>query len=173
MSDNQHTDLRLHLLLTAMLLLAAFCGGYEMAKNHFRDSTQKVDTVIVEHWDTLTIDRPTEVVRYVHHFDTIHATDTAIKIIVDTISGASTAIIPIERVIYRDSTENAKYEAFLSGYRARLDSITINCKQTETIITRTEIEKARRLGVGVQVGVGASLQGLTPYVGIGVQYRLW
>lgn len=155
-----------------ILLLLAFCGGFGTAKHHFRDVTQMVDTLVVEHWDTITISQPTEMVRYVIRYDTIR--DSTITFIVDTNSATPTAIIPIERTIYRDSTENAKYEAFLSGYRAKLDSIYIECLNKETTITITGREKASRWGIGIQAGVGVSAQGLAaPYVGVGVQYRIW
>jgi hypothetical protein len=86
----------------------------------------------------------------------------------------STAIIPIEQAVYQDSTDNAQYTAYVSGFRAELDSIQINCKNTETIITNTIETKPRRFGVGIQLGVGVSPQGVAaPYVGVGVQYRLW
>lgn len=154
-------------LLVVLLCLAAFLGGWDMAKNHFRDDTQKVDTIIVEYWDTLTIEKPTEIVRYITRFDTIRKTDTTQKVIFSD----STAIIPIESVIYKDSTLNAKYEAFLSGFHAQLDSIRIECLQTEKKITN-EIP-ARRFGVGIQAGFGAGKDGFTPYVGIGLNYRIW
>ena len=129
------------------------------------------DTIVVNHWDTITISQPTEVTRYVFRYDTIR--DTSITFIVDSISATPTAIIPIERTIYRDSTENAKYEAFLSGYRTKLDSIYIECLNKETTITITEREKASRWGIGIQAGIGVSAQGIAaPYIGVGVQYRL-
>ena len=161
-------------LFAALILVAvAFFGGFHCGKGETSDKP-KADTVVVERWDTISIEKPTEVVRYIVRRDTIHATDTAVKIIFDSVSGGSAAIIPIESVVYKDSTENARYTAYLSGYRAALDSICINCLQTEKIITITEREKARRFGVGVQLGVGLSAQGVAaPYVGVGVHYRLW
>lgn len=159
-------------LFAALILVAvAFFGGFHCGKGEPSDKP-KADTVVVERWDTISIEKPTEVVRYVVRRDTIHATDTAIKIIFDSVSGGSAAIIPIESVIYKDSTENAKYAAYLSGYKAQLDSITINCLQTETTIRIKE--PPRRFGVGVQLGVGLSAQGVAaPYIGVGVHYRLW
>ena len=132
----------------------------------------KADTVVVTRVDTFFCERPTEVVRYVVRFDTIHETDTAVKIIFDSVPGGSAAIIPIESAVYKDSTENAKYEAFLSGYRATLDSIRIECLNTTTTIRIKE--PPRRFGVGFQLGVGFSAQGVAvPYAGVGVHYRIW
>lgn len=173
--ETKHTDLRLHLLVAIILLLAAFCGGYDVAKNHFRESTQKIDTLVVERWDTAFIDRPQEIVRYVVRRDTVKVvgnsdtlTEPQIVVVND-----STVVVSISQAVYSDSTEKAKYTAYVSGYNAALDSICINCLNTETIITKTEIEKARRIGIGVQLGVGATTSGFSPYIGVGLQYRLW
>ena len=153
--------------------LIAFFGGFEAAKHHFREHTEIVtDTIVIYRWDTLTINQPSEVIRYVYRYDTIR--DSSITFIVDTNFASPTAIIPIERTIYRDSVKNAKYEAFLSGYHASLDSIIIECLGKETTITIKEREKASRWGVGIQAGVGISAKGVAaPYVGVGVQYRLF
>ena len=148
-----------------------------MAKNHFREHTEVVtDTLIVERWDTTFIDRVTEVVRYVVRYDTlrtseiVNVTDSALLKKLDSLN----LTIPIEQAVYSDSTENAQYTAYISGFRAALDSININCRNTETIITNTIEIKPRRFGVGLQLGVGVSPQGVAaPYVGVGVHYRLW
>lgn len=162
------------LIIAAAIAFLFFWFGQSWQKNREQTDPISADTVVVTHIDTFFIDKPTEVVRYVTRHDTIFETDTAIKIVFDSVSGQSAAIIPIESVIYQDSTENAKYTAYLSGYKAALDSIEINCLQTETIITKIEREKAPKIGVGVQLGVGVSAQGIAaPYLGIGVQYRLF
>lgn len=172
MSENgKYNDCGTRLLTAALLLLLGFCGGYDMAKKQFVGNPETVtDTLIVERWDTVTIEKPREVVRYVQRYDTIRLTDE--PMIVITLD--STAIIPIEQAVYQDSTESAQYTAYVSGFRAALDSIAINCKNTETIITNEVRLPAPRFSVGVQAGVGVSLQGLAvPYIGLGVQYRLW
>lgn len=164
----------LELFVAVGIAFLFFWFGQSCAKRQYPGGQTTADTVVLTRIDTFFVEKPTEIVRYVTRTDTIFETDTTIKIITDTISGASAAIIPIESVICQDSTQNAKYTAYLSGFRAALDSIEINCRNTETIITKIEREKARRLGVGVQLGVGLSPQGIAaPYVGIGLQYRLW
>lgn len=70
---------------------------------------------------------------------------------------------------YSDST----FDAWVSGVDPRLDSI--KTYQTNMIITK-EIPvirvKKTRWGVGVQAGVGAGKDGLTPYLGVGVSYNI-
>ncbi len=162
------------LIIAAAIAFLFFRFGQSWQKNREQTDPISVDTVVLTHIDTFFIDKPTEIVRYVTRHDTIFETDTAIKIVFDSVSGQSAAIIPIESIIYQDSTKNAKYTAYLSGYKAALDSIEINCLQTETIITKFEREKAPKIGVGVQLGVGVSAQGIAaPYLGIGIQYRLF
>lgn len=161
----------LELFVAVGIAFLFFWFGQAWAKNHFLDDKKMVaDTLIVERWDTVTIEKPTEIVRYIDRFDTIRLTDEPLIVVkID-----STEIIPIECAIYQDSTQNAKYEAYLSGFRPQLDSIRIECLQTETIITKIEREKARKIGLGVQLGVGISPNGIAaPYVGIGLQYRIW
>ena len=172
MNDEKIKHYDLSLLAALAFALLFFWFGWRVGYKEKPTDEPKADTVIVTRIDTFFFERPTEIVRYVTRHDTIFSTDTAIKIVFDTISGGSAAIIPIESAIYKDSTENAKYEAFLSGYRANLDSIRIECLQTETTIRIQE--PPRRFGVGFQLGVGMSAQGVAaPYLGVGVQYRIW
>ena len=166
---------RLYLLLALILLTSGFVGGYKIGKDDTKTIIE-TDTLVIQKWDTVEIEKPTEKTRYILRYDTltkiefVNITDSALLKIIDSVNAA--AIIPIEGAIYQDSTENAQYTAYISGYKANLDSICINCMQKETIITKIEYEKASRFGAGVQIGVGYCGK-IAPYVGIGIQYRLW
>lgn len=165
-------DVRACLYFGLFLALCAFVFGYRLSKSSEPTEIVRTDTVVVKRWDTVTIEKPTEIVRYVVRHDTIRTSD--IVIITDSTTNEPQAIIPIEQAVYQDSTENARYTAYISGFQAALDSINIFCKNTETVITNTERVKNSRFGVGVQFGVGVSPQGLAvPYLGVGVQYRLF
>lgn len=74
-------------------------------------------------------------------------------------------VVPISQTVYRDSM----YTAWVSGYEARLDSIKVY--RLHTTITRPA-PKPKRWGIGMQAGYGATRQGLSPYIGVGVQYNL-
>lgn len=76
-------------------------------------------------------------------------------------------IIPITQKVYE--TEN--YRAYISGYRATMDSIFIR-QQTTTIRIR-EPTKPKRFCIGLQVGYGMTPKGFQPYAGIGVSVNLW
>lgn len=78
-----------------------------------------------------------------------------------------TVYLPITQKIYKDSL----YTAYVSGYRAKLDSIEVYSK-TLTMFIR-ERAKRKRFGLGVQAGYGITGNKLSPYIGIGVNYNLF
>ena len=132
-------------------------------------SVVQTDTVTIQVRDTLIVEKPTEVARYIVRHDTVRD----LVVITDS-AWQPQVVVQIEQAVYSDSTERAKYTAYVSGYRAALDSIQIECVNSQTTITNIERVQPSRFSVGIQAGVGVSLQGLAvPYVGVGVQYRLW
>lgn len=108
------------------------------------------DTVTVRDVRTAYVDRRT--------------VDTMLVTVHDTV----TVQLPRESVHYRDSL----FEAWVSGYRPRLDSVSVYPQTRCVTVTVRETAKDRRWGIGVQAGFGASMDGLTPYVGVGVSYSL-
>ena len=70
---------------------------------------------------------------------------------------------------YSDST----FDAWVSGVDPRLDSI--KTYQTNMGITKAipviQVKKSR-WGLGIQAGYGASKDGLSPYIGVGVSYNV-
>ncbi len=94
--------------------------------------------------------------------------DTVLRIVHDTIKDEYTVDVPITQRVYR---MYGSYTAWVSGYRPCLDSIAVY----DRIITKTSVlrEKYKRFAVGVHAGYGVGRDGLSPYVGIGVSYRLF
>ena len=81
-------------------------------------------------------------------------------------------VVPITQTVYEDST----YTAYVSGYRATLDSLIFRMPREITTITNTHYQKPKRWSVGIQVGYGMTLKGtpqFSQYVGIGVSYDLF
>lgn len=122
------------------------------------------DTIYV--YDTVFIDKPIVVDSIVLRYDTIVVTKTRQEVIHDT--DTIYVEIPITQKHYSDSL----YDAWVSGYRSNLDSISIRCK--ETIITNKVVEykyKTKRWGFGVSGG--CTYDGnLKPYIGIGINYNI-
>ena len=78
--------------------------------------------------------------------------------------------IPIERRVYE---EDSLYRAVVSGWHPSLDTLMVYSKTTTiTIREKVPIPDRRRWGIGIQAGAGATRNGLTPYVGVGVSYNL-
>lgn len=83
-----------------------------------------------------------------------------IPVLGDTVR--DTVYLLITQKVYRDSL----YTAYVSGYRAKQDSIEVYGR-TNTITIR-EQSRRKRWGLGVQAGNRAG-----PYVGVGVSYNLF
>lgn len=119
-----------------------------------RDSTSRVDTIR----DTV----PVPV--YVRVVDSIPV-PVIIPVLGDTVR--DTVYLPITQKVYRDSL----YTAYVSGYRAKLDSIEVYSR-TNTITIRERV-RPKRWGLGVQAGYGLTGNRAGPYVGVGVSYTLF
>ena len=84
-------------------------------------------------------------------------------------SDGAGVVLPIEQKHYGDST----YDAWVSGYMARLDSINVYRRTIEnTVIVKT---KTTRWNVGLVGGdgYGMSSRRVEPFVGVGISYRLY
>lgn len=78
--------------------------------------------------------------------------------------------IPIVQKRYSDST----YTAWVSGYDVRLDSIRVYTRREVVTISKIIKEPPNRFVVSLNVGYGITPQnGLQPYIGIGVGYKLF
>lgn len=84
----------------------------------------------------------------------------------DFIQDSVKVAIPISSKVYEEST----YTAYVSGYRASLDSIFVYPRRE--VITITNKAKPKRWGLGIHAGYGVGKDGLSPYIGIGLSYNL-
>lgn len=145
-----------HIILLLIGFGASFFIGY-----HVREvssmMTPKTDTVIIV--DTLRDTVPVPVRETVTKYIQVPA-DTIVKYI-----KGDTVFLPVIQKEY--STPG--YHAWVSGYNAALDSIDVFPK---TVYVTQKIP-ARRWGLGVSAGYGAGRSGLSPYIGVGVYYRIW
>lgn len=77
--------------------------------------------------------------------------------------------VAMERRMYQDSTYRAQVSGPTIGeLRPSLDWIEVYNRNTTTTIAK----KPSRWGFGVQAGYGISREGLSPYIGVGVQYNI-
>lgn len=166
-------------VLTVLLACSFFYNVHLLnaGRMSYRDT---VRTVLI---DTIPYYRPvpkdSTVVRYITEVLPVvpDSCDNSGENIPDTcgnegffVSDSVKVSIPITSKMYEDST----YRAYVSGYRANLDSIFIFPKREAIMITKQE--KCKCWGIGVQVGCGFTLDAkpqFSPYIGVGVSYNLF
>ena len=162
-------------LIAAAMLIA---GGYLIGRSTQPQPRQpheviRVDTLTVH--DTITKIRPVSEVRRVVGRVAVPVTapvaDTAATpVAVDTVQQPDTTYVYLEReqVEWSDSLATV----WASGIQPHVDSVRhYTQKQIITQQVAVPVPVRRRWGIGVQVGYGASRDGLTPYIGIGVSYN--
>lgn len=135
-----------------------------------RDTTTDIrrDTVEVIRVDTFRDTVPVPV-----YEKTIDSFPIRVPILVpvpgDTVRDTVAIYLPITQKVYRDSL----YTAYVSGYRAKLDSIEVYGRTRDITIRETPRRKRLGLGLGLQVGYGMAGNKASPFVGVGVSYNLF
>jgi len=157
----------LRLVALALVFLAVMAIGVarirhlEKTIDELRNAT--ADTVTIVKTDTVKVDTPVPVYKYIKYNDTV----TICHELRDTVK--ELVFLPREYMVYKDST----YRAVVSGVQPRLDSIEVYQRNTVQTVTKTiRVPDRKRWGLGVQAGYGYDGKRLTPYVGIGVQYDI-
>ena len=164
--------------IAVAVLIGFFIGQQHPQKSPLEPNTEKVDTLFIRDTNSFT-EPPKE-----------PSPDVLIKEIPVPVYVADTSAIDsllkecarLERVgdslqlvllrvqrHYSDST----FDAWVSGVDPRLDSI--KTYQTNMVISKEipviQVKKSR-WGLGIQAGYGASKDGLSPYIGVGVSYNV-
>lgn len=151
--------------LQVLAVLMVVSGVLLWSDLHRRDTTPTTvvktvrDTIIIR--DTITAYKPVPFNVYV--VDTMWVPVTVNK--TDTVW----AQLPRTAKVYQDST----YRAVVSGFRPSLDTISVYQRTKVITVTNNVRIPPPRWSWGVQAGVGVNAGGsVTPYLGIGIQYRL-
>ena len=95
-----------------------------------------------------------------------NSAESAEKAAADTDTAA--VIIPITSRTY----STPEFTATVSGYHPSLDSITIHAPRT-IITNKPPAAKSKPWGIGIAAGIGAGRGGITPFIGITLQYSLF
>lgn len=167
MSEELKGILRLALLVSVFLgITAAALWKIRSLERHIDElENAPADTIEVVKIDTLLIEKPVAVYKYIKKPELVEIPDTLT--IHDTIEKVYQ--FPREYMVYKDSS----YRAVVSGVLPRLDSIEIYQKNiTQTITQTIKVTDKKRWGLGVNVGAGWNGKKVQPFVGIGVQYNL-
>lgn len=143
-----HAFLFLGLIL--VFLAVPFMGGWYLGEKRAFDRFQPhTDTLYIPR-DTF-IDRPVFVEKWRVKKDTVLLANVGTPASEDSTAAADSALVevPIEQKVYQDSL----YTAYVSGFRASLDSIRL--RQPTIVITQTVREPSARgghFGWGVTAG---------------------
>lgn len=153
------------LIAIALLFGAGMLTGRRVTRERLKasseaESSAKIDTIVRIDTVRYAVTRLVEVRRT----DTVYVTDIDTVTLRDTFFHA----VPISQARFSDSL----YEAWVSGYKPRLDSIHVHVPVMYITTERTVPEDGGRWGVGVTAGYGVGAGGLTPFVGVGFTYDI-
>lgn len=121
----------------------------------------RVDTLFIR--DTIKVTEPVYVTR--------RMVDSVLVPVTDTIRLRDTLYVFLEREQIR--WEDSLSVVYASGVRPEIDSV-IHYAERMVIVKEIPVVRVKktRWGVGIQAGAGATKDGLTPYVGVGVSYNI-
>lgn len=140
------------------LVVAFFLGQLFAQPDVVEVERVEYDTIVRTEVVADTIERVKVVYRTLPSVEVVR-TDTLV--VRDTVRVA----VPISRYTFADSL----YKCEVEGYEVSLKRMEVFPK---TIYRTTIVREPSRWGVGVQVGYGLCREGLSPYVGLGVNYNL-
>ncbi|GHV45906.1 hypothetical protein FACS1894180_8720 [Bacteroidia bacterium] len=157
-------------------ITVAFCsfllGRCSGSKQKAEGTVTVSERIIIEH-DTIRDTVPQLVYR------------VQIRTVVDTLLSIDSVevpvFVPIEQAQYANTViqnnDTVKYKAYISGYRSSLDSIYFDISKQTIERTITINPKAKKWGLGIQLGGGAGYYDkkviVSPYIGIGISYNFW
>lgn len=160
-------------IIALLITICIFSLLLVIPRFKFHSNVSESDTIRIDSCVELldTIYRPIivkdtlPVLKYKTHYKT----DTIVK-------NGDTIQIPIDRYVYQDTlSDSVSYKAILRGYRASLDSITINYPQraierlkTQTIILQKV--KVKHWNYGINAGVGYGFFNRKPDAFIGFTF---
>ena len=148
-----------YIVIIFLIAIGSFFSGYG-CRNMRSSETMPADTVILR--DTLRDSIPYPVVETLVQ-EVPELVPFYVTLRGDTVR--DTVYLPV--AITQKEYQTDSYRAWVSGYRPALDSLWV---YPERIYIK---EKARRWGIGLSAGYGIGRNGLSPYVGVGVYYRIW
>lgn len=149
-------------ILFTILVVGAVCfiAGCKTAKTGgFETIVERVDTLVIR--DTIVAYKP----KYI----TKRVVDSVLVPVPEYIERNDTiyAVLEREQVVWEDSLARI----YASGINPEVDSVMHY--RTEKVINHIIPVKVNpKWGVGLQGGVGVGKGGITPYVGVGVQYNV-
>ena len=147
---------------TAVAILILFLFDRRIPRNSPQEpQSVRVDTLFIR--DTIKVTEPVYVTR--------RMVDSVLVPVTDTIRLRDTLYVFLEREQIR--WEDSLSVVYASGVRPEIDSV-IHYAERMVIVKEIPVVRVKktRWGFGIQAGAGATRDGLTPYVGVGVSYNI-
>lgn len=147
-----------------VILIIVLCFGCFLFGRHTKsgNTVPKFDTVKIV--DTITLPVPDPV-----YIVDVGEIEMPVPVLIseegDTIVVHDTLYVPVP--IQRKAYETEDYRIVISGFRPSLDTATIYHKKEIIYI------HDRRWGIGAIGGYGIGKSGFSPYIGVGLFYRIW
>lgn len=149
-------------LIVIVLSLATICVAIKCCKQEPETIiVTKSDTVVVIKYDTIRFEFPVYVDRVVK--DTFYVKVNADSVKKDTQNNAYYVKLEREQVHY---SETGVYDAWVSGFQPRLDSLTVYGKETTTSITPHTITRPKW---NYYATITAKQHDNKPFFGVGAQ----
>lgn len=146
----------------AVAILILFLFDRRIPRNSPQEPQSfRADTLFIR--DTIKVTEPVYVTR--------RMVDSVLVPVTDTIRLRDTLYVFLEREQIR--WEDSLSVVYASGVRPEIDSV-IHYAERMVIVKEIPVVRVKktRWGVGIQAGAGATKDGLTPYVGVGVSYNI-
>ena len=116
-------------------------------------------------YDTVYIEK-TEIVKLpIYKIDTIQQTDTLTLVEIDSVD----VVLPVELKQFNDTLSNTAISFDLRGFQCNVDNLYVENLKTSII----KENKPKRIGLGLQLGIGATKEGFSPYIGLGISYHFF
>lgn len=120
------------------------------------DSVEIFDTCFFNHFDTVKLETIKK--------DTITKLDSIF--VLDSVE----VFIPINTYKFDTTLNQTHINLICEGFDVRLNTLLVENLKMPTI--KENNPKTNRFGLGLQLGIGVNEKGFTPYIGIGLNYRL-
>ena len=146
----------------AVAILILFLFDRKIPRNSPQEpQSVRADTLFIR--DTIKVTEPVYVTR--------RMVDSVLVPVTDTIRLRDTLYVFLEREQIR--WEDSLSVVYASGVRPEIDSV-IHYAERMVIVKEIPVVRVKktRWGVGIQAGAGATKDGLTPYLGVGVSYSI-
>lgn len=151
------------IILTAMTSFYVFTR-FQDGRSGEKELETVRDTVIMK--DTVIITRPLSEARAPRDTIILALPEVRIDMPRDTVHDTVYVRLPSENIVWTDSL----CSVYAHGVMTEIDSV--RHFNTTMQIYHEPIPHQKRWGIGIQAGYGASRDGLSPYVGVGLTYNL-